>query len=210
MKLFIYEHCPFCLRTRMIAGLKNLPIQYEIIMEGDEETAVNLVGKKVVPILQKDDGSYLTESLDIVKYLDQFSEPYFTRGKLNQNIEEWIKTHSETIFKLIVPRFVDGQFKEIETPEARLAFKTRETKAFGDLEQLKQDSAIYISEMNSALADLEHLMLRLSIDITDFILFPWLRSLTIVKGLEFKPNTLIYMQRIAKQSKVNLLFDQAQ
>ena len=52
MKLYIYEHCPFCLRTRMISGLKQLDMQYEVIMEGDAETPTRLVGKKVVPILQ--------------------------------------------------------------------------------------------------------------------------------------------------------------
>ena len=25
MKLYVYDHCPFCVRARMIFGLKNLP-----------------------------------------------------------------------------------------------------------------------------------------------------------------------------------------
>lgn len=210
MKLFIYEHCPFCLRTRMIAGLKNLPIEYRVIMEGDEETAVKLVGKKVVPILQKDDGTYLTESMDIVKYLDSLSEPYFARGKINTKIEQWLTENSKTIFKLIVPRFTKGDFKEIATPEARQAFIERETKAFGNLNELLQDSEKYIESMNQALIELEKLIARPSIDITDFHLFPWLRSLTIVKGLKFGKNTEIYIQNMARYTKVNLLLDQAQ
>ncbi|EPT9973233.1 glutaredoxin, partial [Escherichia coli] len=25
MKLYIYDHCPYCLKARMIFGLKNIP-----------------------------------------------------------------------------------------------------------------------------------------------------------------------------------------
>lgn len=53
MKLFIYQHCPFCLRAQMIVGLKSLPVDIDIIMEGDAETPTRMVGRKVVPILQK-------------------------------------------------------------------------------------------------------------------------------------------------------------
>ncbi|POU69340.1 glutaredoxin, partial [Pantoea sp. PSNIH4] len=27
MKLYIYDHCPFCVKARMIFGLKNLPVE---------------------------------------------------------------------------------------------------------------------------------------------------------------------------------------
>ncbi|MDU1427151.1 MAG: glutaredoxin, partial [Klebsiella michiganensis] len=27
MKLYIYDHCPFCLKARMIFGLKNIPVE---------------------------------------------------------------------------------------------------------------------------------------------------------------------------------------
>ncbi|HCS3144438.1 TPA: glutaredoxin, partial [Shigella flexneri] len=26
MKLYIYDHCPYCLKARMIFGLKNIPV----------------------------------------------------------------------------------------------------------------------------------------------------------------------------------------
>ncbi|VTP68106.1 Glutaredoxin-2 [Leclercia adecarboxylata] len=27
MKLYVYEHCPFCIRARMIFGLKKVPFE---------------------------------------------------------------------------------------------------------------------------------------------------------------------------------------
>ncbi|WP_291971236.1 glutathione S-transferase N-terminal domain-containing protein [Candidatus Symbiopectobacterium sp.] len=62
MKLFTYEHCLFCVRARMIFGLKKTPFELAIIMEGDVETPTLMVGRKVVPILQKEDGSFMPES----------------------------------------------------------------------------------------------------------------------------------------------------
>ncbi len=62
MKLFLYHHCPFCIRPRLVADLKSLNIPIHIFANDDEQAHYDLVGKKIVPILQKDDGSYMTES----------------------------------------------------------------------------------------------------------------------------------------------------
>lgn len=210
MKAYIYEHCPFCLRVRMIAGFKNLPMKYAVIMEGDAETPIHLVGKKVVPILQRLDGQYMTESLDIVQYLDGLSEPCYAQGHLNPEIKQWLDGSLKLITKLIIPRFVRADFAEISTPVSRQAFIERETQAFGSLDALFEQSDIYIPMMNKQLAALDALVDKdEQINLTDFILFPWLRSLSIVAGVQFAPKTLRYMNRIATASKVPLLFDQS-
>lgn len=53
MKLYVYDHCPYCLRARMVFGLKDLPVELVMIANDDEATPIGLVGKKVVPILVK-------------------------------------------------------------------------------------------------------------------------------------------------------------
>ena len=50
----------------MIFGLKNLPVELVVLANDDEATPIGLVGKKVVPILVKEDGTAMPESLDIV------------------------------------------------------------------------------------------------------------------------------------------------
>ena len=57
MQLYIYDHCPFCVRARMIFGLKNLPVQLRVLANDDDATPIGLVGQKMVPILVKDDPS---------------------------------------------------------------------------------------------------------------------------------------------------------
>ena len=53
MKLYIYDHCPFCVKARMIFGLKNLPVELIVMLNDDEETPKRLIGQKIAPILQK-------------------------------------------------------------------------------------------------------------------------------------------------------------
>ncbi|MEE3651082.1 MULTISPECIES: glutaredoxin 2 [unclassified Brenneria] len=210
MKLFIYEHCPFCVRARMIFGLKELPFELSVIMEGDVETPTRMVGRKVVPILQKDDGGFMPESMDIVHYVDSLKTPLLADKPADPVIEEWCKAASGAVFKLAVPRFTRSEFKELSTPQARSAYLLREEKAFGDLDALIADTPALVADVRQKLAELEPLLAnKRDISTTDFILFPVLRSLTIVKGVSFGPNVASYIEHIAKTSKVDLLSDRA-
>ncbi|PWC21226.1 glutaredoxin [Brenneria roseae subsp. roseae] len=210
MKLFIYEHCPFCARASMIFGLKDIPFEPCIIMEGDVETPTRMVGRKVVPILQKDDGSYMPESMDIVHYVDSLKAPLVADKPVDPAIEAWSKAAAGTIFNLAVPRFTKADFKELAQPEARQAYLQREEKAFGDLDALLADTPAMISDVQQQLAALEPLLAQhADISTTDFILFPILRSLTIVKGIKLGPNVSRYVERVANATKVDLLTDKA-
>ncbi len=53
MKLYVYDHCPFCVRARMIFGLKNLPVELVVLANDDEATPIGLVGKKLYQFLSK-------------------------------------------------------------------------------------------------------------------------------------------------------------
>src|SRR5262249_26337139 len=68
--LYLWEHCSICFRVRIAAALKRLHLQETVLLEDDSETMINLVGKRVVPILVKDDGQPMLESMDMVAYID--------------------------------------------------------------------------------------------------------------------------------------------
>lgn len=53
MKLYIYDHCPFCVRARMIFGLRDVAVEEVILANDDEATPIGMIGSKQVPILQK-------------------------------------------------------------------------------------------------------------------------------------------------------------
>ena len=66
MRLYLWEHCSICFRVRMAAALKRLHLQETVLLEDDSQTMIKLVGKRVVPILVKDDGRPMLESMDMV------------------------------------------------------------------------------------------------------------------------------------------------
>ncbi len=91
MKLYIYDHCPYCLKARMIFGLKNIPVELHVLLNDDAETPTRMVGQKQVPILQKDDSRYMPESMDIVHYVDKLDGKPLLTGKRSPAIEEWLR-----------------------------------------------------------------------------------------------------------------------
>jgi hypothetical protein len=46
-RLYIYDHCPFCVRARMVLGLKGVKHELFFLANDDVETPTALVGKKV-------------------------------------------------------------------------------------------------------------------------------------------------------------------
>ena len=57
MKLYMFEHCSLCFRVRMAAALKGLHLQEIPVLDDDTETMTKLVGKRVIPILIKNNGT---------------------------------------------------------------------------------------------------------------------------------------------------------
>src|SRR2546430_12327185 len=78
MRLYMFEHCSLCFRVRMIAALKRLHVQETVVLDDDSETMIGLVGRRVVPILVKDDGQPMLESMDMVAYVDGLGERVLT------------------------------------------------------------------------------------------------------------------------------------
>lgn len=209
MKLYIYEHCPFCTRARMIFGLKGLPVELSVIMEGDAETPTRLIGKKAVPILKRENGTHMGESLDIVHYIDSLGEPMLV-AEPNEALDEWVTRAWKPALKLFIPRFTKGDFAELATADAREAYRLREEKAFGDLDALEASTPELLNGMNSMLLELSGLIQnREGLGISDIKLWPVLRSLSIVKGVEFPVAVERYVFDMASRSKVDLLFNQS-
>lgn len=199
MKLYLYEHCPFCCRVLMIAGLKQLDLPAEAILENDVETPTRMIGKKMVPILQKDDGTYMGESMDIVRYLDATFAPPVIVAAPSPAVDDWCKRASRVIYRLCVPRFTKGDFAELATPEARAAYIEREIRTFGDLDALTAETPALLDQLAPLLAELENLVRAPGTDVgeSDFQIYPLLRSLTIVKGLRFGPKVTAYFDALS-------------
>lgn len=211
MKLYVYDHCPFCAKARMIFGLKSVPLELSFVLEDDVETPTSLVGRKTTPILQKADGSHMAESMEIVHYIDsQHGEPIVTPAGDNSPIGVWHDAAWRPVLELSIPRLANADFPEFGTPEAREAFKTRQTKNFGNFDELIARTPQLVQDIERQLADLDTLLAgREHVDTDDFVLYPSLRMLSIVKGVQYPENVKNYMMRMEQSTGVGLHFDQA-
>jgi Glutathione S-transferase, N-terminal domain len=78
VKLYMFEHCYLCFRVRMTAALARKHLEEVVVLEDDTDTMVALAGRRVVPIVLRDDGRPMLESMDIVRYIDRLGEPVLT------------------------------------------------------------------------------------------------------------------------------------
>lgn len=214
MKLYVYDHCPYCVRTRMVFGLKNLPLEMEMIANDDEATPVSLVGKKVVPILVKDDGTAMPESLDIVRYVDKQDGNPIIAESIRPEVEAWAAKMSKVYNHLLLPRFVKLDLAEFLQPSAIEYFVNKKTEFIGDFIQNFEDSEQYIQAVEPLLQELGGLIksenaLNGELSLEDIIIFPMLRNLSCVKGVSFPQTVLDYTTKMAQLSKVDLYFARA-
>lgn len=214
MKLYIYDHCPFCLKARMIFGLKNLPVELITLLNDDEATPTRMIGKKMAPILQKDDSRYLPESMDIVHYVDQLDGKPLLTGKQNPAIEEWLRKVNAYVNRLLIPRFAKSAFDEFSTPAARAYFTEKKEAAIGSFAEHMSHSAGLVKNISDDLRALDKLIVKpnavngeLSDD--DINLFPLLRNLTLVAGVTWPTRVADYRDNMAKQTQINLLSSRA-
>ncbi len=214
MKLYVYDHCPFCVRARMIFGLKNLAFEKITLLNDDEATPVGLVGKKVVPILIKENGEAMPESLDIVKYVDETYGEKLLSDNVRPEINDWIKKVGAYYNHLLLPRFVKLGLAEYATQSAVDYFVKKKTESIGDFAENLANSAQYLALLTPDLAELDKLIVNAEaangqLSLEDILLFPMLRNLTCVKGLQFPPNVADYVAKMAELSKVELYTDRA-
>ena len=214
MKLYIYDHCPYCLKARMIFGLKNIPVELHVLLNDDAETPTRMVGQKQVPILQKDDSRYMPASMDIVHYVDKLDGKPLLTGKRSPAIEEWLRKVNGYANKLLLPRFAKSAFDEFSTPAARKYFVDKKEASAGNFADLLAHSDGLIKNISDDLRALDKLIVKpnavngeLSED--DIQLFPLLRNLTLVAGINWPSRVADYRDNMAKQTQINLLSSMA-
>jgi glutaredoxin 2 len=207
MRLYLFEHCWICFRVRMAAALKHLHLQETVVLEDDSDTMISLVGKRVVPILVKDDGQPMLESMDMVGYIDGLGDPILT-GPQRCEIAVWADAIVAKTVPLTWPRYPLLGLPEFGTVAALDHYIVRKRKQLGDFVELRAKTREQIDALIPELEKLDRLIDsplaingRLSLD--DIRVLPVLRSAAVVKGLRFPHKVREYfeamMERIGYQ-----------
>jgi len=198
MRLYMFEHCSLCFRVRMIAALKRLHVQETVVLDDDSDTMIGLVGKRVVPILVKDCGQPMLESMDMVTYLDGIGDRVLT-GPQRSEVAAWADKIVSKTAPLTMPRYPLLGLPEFGTIAALDHYHLRKRKAFGDFVELRANTRHHINELMPNLEELDRLIespmaVNGNLSFDDIHVLPLLRSVAVVKGLRFPHKVRDYFE----------------
>ena len=216
MKLYVYDHCPFCTRARMAAALRGVATELVYLPNDDEDTPIRLIGAKQLPILQKEDGSHMGESLDIVRYFYRQDSSALDET-VRPEIQAWVDAFGDWGYRLIMPRSVQLDLPEFAAESSVAYFKAKK-EAFleASFEQLLQETPRYLAQAQEALRVLDGLIAPNAgyvngkhLSMEDILVFPLLRNLSMVKGVAYPDNVAHYVRTMSQAAKIPLFFDRA-
>lgn len=206
----------------MILGLKSVDFELRFFLNDDESGPVDLVGSKQVPILRRQDGQCMAESMDIVRFVDEAygDERLVSEEEEDEKLAKWISEVKPSVYRLAMPRWISKQagLPEFATENAVKYFVDKKSKAIGDFAENLENSEALKLEAERKLMELEQLgfsefqlgnpgwIHRGLLSVDDFHLFAILRSLTIVKDLKIPPKVKEYIYFVAEAAKVPLYF----
>lgn len=241
--VYVYDHCPFCVRVRLALGIKNVKHNVYFLANDDIPTPTKLIGKKIAPIFTiPEDDLTMSESLDIIAKVEE-DERFGTTNAIlpatgRTDIKAWQKSVQTLLRTLQRPRYVaTGLLPEFQQIDGRHAFiknhqlppydkpewkgdGTDENPGMAMDEKLKlyaeamaQDPAPLLEDLNAKLIEMddmvysEHYCSEGGLSMDDVDLWARLRSITIVKGVEWPTKLRAYMDNLSALGDVPL-YDQ--
>jgi len=215
-RLYIYDHCPFCIRTLIVAHYRQVSdLEQVVLLNDDEDSCQRLIGQKMVPIFEHQ-GVAIGESMDIAKLLDELGEgPKSLRPlQLSEAIQPHLQPVQAHSWALTFPRVTRIGMKTFATESARNYFRRNKEAMLGcSFEQALAQTDTHKAVIEGVLAELPPLTLPSERDNTlswnDVMNFPPLQYLTLVEGLAFPPRLQQWLHEVAELGGVELYFDRA-
>ncbi|APC97860.1 hypothetical protein KX01_1476 [Francisella frigiditurris] len=213
MKMYIYNHCPYCIKTRLVADLSNLKYETVILANDDEKAHVDKIGSKQVPFIEKDDGEFLKESNDICEYISRLQNFNIATSQNNielKNLISELQNISKKITYSRVPYHLNNK-KDFPTQSAKNYFINKKSSYIGDMDELyKNPPKEIILEVQTLLDKIDKYINypfingdKFSWD--DINIFPFLSLITIMKDLVKIPvNVEKYLKGIEEKTNIKL------
>lgn len=194
----MFEHCSLCFRVRMVAALKNLHLKETVVLDDDSDTMIELVGKRQIPILVKDDGEPMLESMEMVTYLDGLGESVLTGPKRNV-VQAWADKVASKTGPLTMPRYPLLGLPEFATIAALDHYNLRKRKVFGDFVELRANTRQHLKQLIPVLEELDGLIesplaVNGTLSMDDIRVLPLLRSAAVIRGLQFPGKVRDYFE----------------
>jgi glutaredoxin 2 len=200
--LYHYIHCPFCIRVRFALGFLKYEYQSNVLPYHDEETPQALTGVKMLPILTKEDGSHINESLDIIQELDvkdEFSFKDLDDHKVKE-LGHMLNSLGSPIHSLCMPYWLHS--KEFDE-QSKVYFQTKKEKKRGSFRSLILNKDKYLQQLIPLLEQVENKLIPYyeseKLSIKDIMLASHLWGLYIFPEFQFSIKMNTYLQEIKKQ-----------
>ncbi|UOP05570.1 glutaredoxin 2 [Conchiformibius kuhniae] len=214
MKLYIYDHCPYCTRARIALAHYRHHFDTVFFANDDEAAPTALIGVKQVPILQKPDGTHMGESLDIARFAAAHAGETLDET-VRADIQAWFERVQPLANRLCMPRCIKLGLPEFANVSA-VAYYTEKKEAFiGTFAGHLAATPDYLAQLHGELAILDGLIRSAdclngrAFGMEDVLVFPLLRNLTMVRGAVLPPAVSAYTEQLARSHGVDLYADRA-
>lgn len=159
IKLYQFENCSYCEKTRLVLEEKGLPYQKIEVPYHRREDVVRLSGQKLVPVIA-DGGAIVADSPLIADYLEEkYPEPSIYPGgrAMHKLIEEWADFElARNPLLLAFPEW----YRSLKDPEEAAFFKEDKEKRNAPFAVLRERAPKYLRRFRGHLAYLEEILSR--------------------------------------------------
>lgn len=186
----------------MALGLYHISYHSEVLPYEDEKTPLSFTGKKMLPIIKWEDGSYQNESLDLIKKIDTEDRLKFSRLDGEQEeMEALLKELGSSIHSLCMPYWI--YTKEFST-ESRVYFQTKKEVKKGPFKDLVKKREEFLNQLEVTLQKIEGELTPYyrseELSILDLMLASHLWGMYIYPEFQFSPKLHHYLQDIKKKT----------
>ncbi|RLA61331.1 MAG: hypothetical protein DRQ88_05030 [Epsilonproteobacteria bacterium] len=203
VKLYHYEHCPFCVRVRMALGYLDIPWKSLMVPYDEEDMLIKLTGKKMLPIM--DFGDLITnESLEIIERLDSkniLGMELLKNTEQYQKIDTLLDKIGKDLHSLCMPYWI--WTKEFN-PTSRNYFQKKKEKKRGPFRDLIKNKDKFLTDLELTLKEVEeHLNPYFISDfsIFDIMLASHLWGMYIFPEFQFSGKLHNYLQDVKEKCK---------
>ncbi|QIW09967.1 glutaredoxin 2 [Francisella sp. LA112445] len=213
MKIYLYHHCPFCIKVRLVADLSKLDYEMIFLANDDEKSHIDRIGSKQVPFLEKDDGSFIKESDEICNYIAKLQDFEIATSTIDNVVKEYISELAPHYRRVVYPRIPHHPANECDFPtqSAKDYFINKKSQYIGDMDTLlKNPPYDSIKAINKLLEEIDPYVKTPfingeSFSWDDINIFPIFFILTMAKGLIEIPNNVAnYIKSIESKTNIKL------
>lgn len=208
MKLYIYEHCPFSARVRYVAGILNIPLDVITLDYDDDQTTNQIIGSKQVPLLIKESGEALAESLDIIQFLLESVNSSET-AQPAQTTLDWQRSAFLPLQKIGYPRWFKLGLPEFKTASAQQAWRVKKETTELHFESLLKDTPQIALQVQACIDAVKPLLKLHSYQhvalIDEAIIFSILRGFFSAPEIQWDSEVRDWMVSVSQKTQVSLL-----